>query len=376
MPARGCGRAGADDYFARLCQAHAPRCEHGRGALRADGERHVCGRDARARRHRVAELRSQPRHDGRRRGDRVVRVAEDREQRVGQPALDPRRGLAQLVARDRERALGDDVDLARDAEVDEDRARRDGLLARLRERDVLAQDRLLELLEPSTRLDPEVLAQQAAAVAVRLERLRLAARAVQSEHQLGPERLAERVGRDERLELAGDLRSRAAREVCVDPALDRGQAQLLEPGGLEREVDVGERLAAPEVERLAQERGRARGLGACRLGRQPLEPAQVELVRFAAEDVARRARLDRTVAERLAQLRDVDLERRRRRRRRRVGPELVDQPLDRDDPAGLEREDGQERPLLATTDRDRPAVAPHLEWTEHGVLHGTVLAPV
>ena len=64
--------------------------------------------------------------------------------------------------------------------------------------------------------------------------------------------------RDERVELADHLAMAAGREVGVDRQLGRAQPQLLEAadlGGGERLVgDVGERLAAPQRERLARAR--------------------------------------------------------------------------------------------------------------------------
>ena len=90
----------------------------------------------------------------------------------------------------------------------------------------------------------------AAAVVVRAQRLGLPARAVEREHQLPAQPLAQRVLRDERLELATSSRACAEREVRVDALLQRVQAQLLEPLDLalrERLVrEVGERRAAPE----------------------------------------------------------------------------------------------------------------------------------
>ena len=65
------------------------------------------------------------------------------------------------------------------------------------------------------------------------------------------------MGGDELLQLADELRVAAERELGVDPPLDRGEPDLLEPldrGPRERLVrEIGERRAAPEPERLAQQ---------------------------------------------------------------------------------------------------------------------------
>ena len=123
--------------------------------------------------------------------DRVVRVGEDREQRVGQSALDPRRGLAQLVARGRERfpaTMSTSPVTPRSTKT----ALAEIVCSPASASETLPQDRLFELLEPNTRLDPRGPRSAGGGLAVRLECLRLATRAVEREHQLGAERLAHR----------------------------------------------------------------------------------------------------------------------------------------------------------------------------------------
>ena len=119
---------------------------------------------------------------------------------------------------------------------------------------VLSEDLLLERAQLGGRLEAE-LVEGVAGVAVRGERVCLAAGAVEGEHLLGAESLAVGVGGDERLELGGERRVVSCLEVEVDACLERGEARLLEPGSLRRGErlvgDVGERGAAPERERLA-----------------------------------------------------------------------------------------------------------------------------
>ena len=71
--------------------------------------------------------------------------------------------------------------------------------------------------------------QRAATGAIVLERVGLAAAAIQREHQLAPA-AARGCGcsRDERLELADDARVAAEREVGVDAVLERGEPRVLE----------------------------------------------------------------------------------------------------------------------------------------------------
>ena len=149
---------------------------------------------------------------------------------------------------------------------DQDRALRSRRLREL-ERRVLAQDRALQLLQRRARLDPELVDEHAAGGLVGGQRLGLAARPVEREHQLAAQALAEGVLRRQRVELRDQRGVAAEREVGVDPHLDREQVHLLEAPDRrlgERLVgEVGERGAAPERERLAQLLGGLLRLG-CR----------------------------------------------------------------------------------------------------------------
>ena len=58
---------------------------------------------------------------------------------------------------------------------------------------VLDEDRLLQLLEGSAGLEPELLPEVVGGPSVGAQRLSLASRAVEGEHQLAPERLPQRV---------------------------------------------------------------------------------------------------------------------------------------------------------------------------------------
>src|SRR5206468_858682 len=123
------------------------------------------------------------------------------------------------------------------------------------ERGVVLENRVLEPLEPFSRLQTELLGKQAPPLLIDVESLRLAPRAVEREHQLGAKALTERVLADERMKLGDELRVPAQREIRVHPLLDCAQAELFEPGTLELDeagrVEIGKRLTAPEVERLA-----------------------------------------------------------------------------------------------------------------------------
>ena len=162
------------------------------------------------------------------------------------------------------------------------------------ERRVLAEDRLLELAQRGARLDPELLDEHAARLLVRLERLGLPAAAVEREHQLAAEPLAERVLGDQRLELGDEVGVGAERELGVDQILQRRRRELLEPRGLAKrerlEEQVGERRPAPERERLAELSARS-SPSALRPSAQPLEAQEVDLVGVGLEQVPARARV-------------------------------------------------------------------------------------
>ena len=129
---------------------------------------------------------------------------------------------------------------------------------------LLQEDRALELLQRTTGLQPQFLAQKATRGLVGGERVGLAPGPVERRHQLPPQALLERVPRDQRLQLADQLLPGAEFQVGVDAVADRVQPQFLQPPDLglgEFEGgEIGQRPAAPQRERLAQDLGGPLGL--------------------------------------------------------------------------------------------------------------------
>ena len=216
---------------------------------------------------------------------------------------------------------------------------------RRRELGAVGEDLGLELAQLRARLEPQLVAHLPSAVAVGLQRLGLPPAAVEREHELAAYALAQRVLAHERLELADHLRVAAERQVCVDALLDGDQAQLVEPRDLllgERLVgEVRQRRAAPQRQPLAQPLRRAirlaRGERALAGVHRPLEALHVDIVGAELQQVAVGPRDEHVavaigaVLQLLAQLRHVDLQALGRRRRRALAPQLVDQPVGRDD---------------------------------------------
>ena len=129
---------------------------------------------------------------------------------------------------------------------------------------------------------------------VDVQRVACAAGAVQGEHELRAGPLARGMLVAEELELADDLLVAPEREVGVDPALERAEAQFVESLDLrprERlERDLGKRRAAPQGERCLEGLG-----GACRIvrgehratvGHPVLERVGSELARLDRQEVA------------------------------------------------------------------------------------------
>ena len=160
-------------------------------------------------------------------------------------------------------------------------------------------------------------------------------------------------------------------EVGVDPLLDRRGLLLLELRALrtgDRVVEVGERRAAPQAQCFPQLLGGAFGAETARVGDELLEPLEIEAAGLDADEVAGLLRDDRVAAEGLPELRDVNLERRRGSVRRRSVPELVDQPVARDDAVRVQEQERKECSLLRASERDRAPILGRLERAENPVI--------
>ena len=177
------------------------------------------------------------------------------------PALAQPRHL--VVAAD-QRRRGGDIELARKLDRCE------------LQRGIVAQDGLVQSAKIGAGFHADLLHQQAPRIAKRLQRLGLAPTAIQREHALRVQALAQRVLGQQALDLAEDLLMAPRAQVRVDGQLGGRLAQLLEPadlGGGERLIgQIGERGSSEEAQRLARRVGwLARRRRASRLGHEPLE---------------------------------------------------------------------------------------------------------
>ena len=241
------------------------------------------------------------------------------------------------------------------------------LLPRGVERRVLAQDRLVQPAQVRAGLDADLLDQRGARFAVGLQRLGLAARAVERKHALCVQALAQRLPAQQRLELRQHLAVAPGVEVLVDRDLERGGAQLFEAPDLrsgERLIgDVGQGRATPQRQRLARST----------LGEQPLEAGGVHPVAAELQLVAAPARGDRVVfavrRHGLAQVGHVELHHLGRGGRGLVAPQPVDQPLGRDGRAGIERQQRKQGARLGAAEGHGSFVRAELDGSEKLNLH-------
>ena len=237
-----------------------------------------------------------------------------------------------------------------------------------------AQDAKIDLLKLGGRVHPELIGQQLTALAVRREGLGLAAGRVQGAHEQGAGAFGQRIGGDQHAKLADQAGALAESQVGLDPVRQHARAQFGQlRRGRVREVasgGVGERLAPPGQQGVPQDpsglAGVAVGQRATTLGSQRLERHHVDRIRRHGETVSGRMRLDHVVDSGLAQFGpqpgDQCLERVARVARRVPGPDLSGQRAGRDDTPGVQGEQGEQNPQLATADVNRaPRPVPHLK---------------
>ena len=190
---------------------------------------------------------------------------------------------------------------------------------------------------------------------------------------------------DQRLELADQRLVASRSEIGVDALLDSRHASRFKARDLglcERiEGEVRKCRATPKRQSFEERLGcLLRSTCAKRpsaVFHEPLELVRVQLVRPNSEDVARTT-CDKNLlrvaghvpdVQRLSKLRDMDLDGLYGGRRWPIPPQLIDQPIDRDDFVSVEEEDGEKRALLDAAEANLATLRPDLDRAEDAKLH-------
>jgi hypothetical protein len=249
------------------------------------------------------------------------------------------------------------------------------------ERGILTQDPGVQLPQLGAGLDRQLADQGVAQLPVDTQRVCLPPGAVEREHPLVPESLTERMGHGERLQLRDEVPVPAAGQHRLGPRLQRGEALLLQPPGFHAgrgdRVEVGERGSAPQAQGLIQAPRRRGGIATRQrrvaLGGELLEPQRVQFAGRHSQQVTRRPG-DQPVGftggpERLAQLGQADLQAARRLVGRLAWPQVLEQPVGRNDLVGVHEQHGQHRPAARPRQLQGKAAGRHLERTEHTKFH-------
>lgn len=264
--------------------------------------------------------------------------------------------------------------------ADEARHRRWDVVPLVRRSDgwnLVAQDRLLELLELLAGLETELLVEECSGAPIGGERIGLPLCSVEGEHQVMPQPFAVRVLAEEAFELIDQAAILAEAEIRLDPIFDRGHAKVLQALRLRPQRAIvavaSKRIASPELKGATQPRGGATGRSAFErlmaLSHEALETSHIHVVGLDFERVTHGATRDSgTRAQHRPELRDVGAH----RCRRAVGwlalPELVGQAVDCDRSRRIDQQERQQDALARPSERDRASVPDHLDRPEHPEL--------
>ena len=196
---------------------------------------------------------------------------------------------------------------------------------------------------------------------------------------------------DQDLELLDHLGVAAERELRLDQLLQRRAPQVIQASDLregKRLVgEVRQRIPAPQRQRLLERSDGRVGAVAGKLGaapgEEPLEAVRVELLGIERQLVAALARDDRAVAaasvrarQRLAQTRDVHLQRLGRAGGRMLPPQRVDQAVRGERLVGVEQQQREQRARLGPRKREAAAVVEDLERAEDAEVHADAVTTV
>ena len=218
------------------------------------------------------------------------------------------------------------------------------------------QDPLLQEPELGARIDAKLIGHDAPHVLVGGEGVGLPAAAVQAQHQLRVELLLQGMSRDQLAQFCHDLTVPSQMQIGVDPRDQRLQPLVVQGGDLTEPQQlgrhVGEGLAPPQRERVAQQARRLRpgpGLGGGVAARgEHAELADIEVAVVDLDQVTRRPGLDQAGAgraQRRAQALNGTVQRAPRPGRELAFPQRLAQSVQADHPPGAQQQRRQQHPL-------------------------------
>ena len=239
------------------------------------------------------------------------------------------------------------------------------------DRRVLCEDRLLEPPELGPRLEPELVREHPPRLLEDLERIRLAPAAVERQHQLPPQPLAERVVGERRTKGRHELAMLAERERDLELLLERIDVERLEAARLRVEPRrPGQPLQRrPAPQRRCRRHGVGRGGDVAVAQRRPR--LRQQLLEVDRVDARPRDRVsvgradDRVLPQRSAEAGDVMVQRVPRSRRQLLSPNAVDEGIDRHDPSTPQGEHRQQGLALCAAHVRLPLAHEHLERAEN-----------
>ena len=246
-----------------------------------------------------------------------------------------------------------------------------------REHLVMAKDRRLEFAQRRGWFQAQFLAEGGPELAVDLQGLGLPAAAVQGEHELAAQPLAQRVPGHHPAEFGGERAGDAERQLRLVAFFQARQPEFFQPADLglrERLVaEVGQRRAAPQRHRLVEQ---LRGLGrAARGERVPAledelpELGGVQLGREDPQQVAGRGGDQAAGRQQPPQPGDRRLQRVRRAGRDVLAPQVDQQLLARQHLVGVQQQVSEHGTLPDAADRDLPAAVLQMERAEDPYPH-------
>jgi hypothetical protein len=225
-----------------------------------------------------------------------------------------------------------------------------------------------DLPDRTTRLDAPSIHQRTPPIDVAAQSLDRPSRAVERDHQLHPQLLAEWEPADQSLELGHELRSGSKLQLCGQQLLQRIDAKLLEPTDFALcellVTDVDQWRAAPEAERLLEQANLLDDARAAGSVEQSLEAERIDAVLRDGKDIATEGRLEHVAAECATQTRDYVCVATLVRSPGHSRPQVVDQLIGGAKLARMQEQGQDERPKQLASERAHTISIDYLKRAE------------